>query len=37
VNDKLYYAGLTRLMGCCESFSPMHHHEVLKSIFAQVR
>ena len=36
-NDKLYYAGLTRLMGCCESFSPMHQHEVLKSMFAQVR
>ena len=34
-NDKLYYAGLARLMTCCESFSPMHQHEVLKSIFAK--
>ena len=33
-NDKLYYGGLARLMSCCESFSPMHQHEVLKSKFA---
>jgi len=32
-NDQMYYAGLKTLMGCCESFSPMHQHEVLKSIF----
>lgn len=33
-NDKFYYGVLKRLMGCCESFSPMHEHEVLKSKFA---
>ncbi len=34
-NDKFYYGVLKTLMGCCESFSPMHVHEVLKSKFAQ--
>jgi heme-degrading monooxygenase HmoA len=34
-NDKFYYGGLARLMSCCESFSPMHQHEVLKSKFAK--
>jgi len=34
-NDKFYYAVIKSLMGCCESFSPMHVHEVLKSKFAQ--
>jgi len=34
-NDKFYYAVIKSLMGCCESFSPMHVHEVLKSKFPQ--
>ena len=34
-NDKFYYAVIKTLMGCCESFSPMHVHEVLKSKFAK--
>ncbi|HXX44558.1 MAG TPA: antibiotic biosynthesis monooxygenase [Candidatus Acidoferrales bacterium] len=34
-NDKFYYAVIKTLMGFCESFSPMHVHEVLKSKFAQ--
>ena len=33
-NDALYYDALARVMNCCESFSPMHQHEVLKSKFA---
>ncbi len=33
-NDTFYYDALVRVMGCCESFSPMHQHEVLKSKFA---
>jgi heme-degrading monooxygenase HmoA len=33
-NDAFYYDALARVMNCCESFSPMHQHEVLKSKFA---
>jgi heme-degrading monooxygenase HmoA len=33
-NDAFYYDALVRAMSCCESFSPMHQHEVLKSKFA---
>jgi heme-degrading monooxygenase HmoA len=33
-NDAFYYEALARVMNCCESFSPMHQHEVLKSKFA---
>ena len=33
-NDAFYYDALVRVMSCCESFSPMHQHEVLKSKFA---
>jgi heme-degrading monooxygenase HmoA len=33
-NDTFYYDALVRVMSCCESFSPMHQHEVLKSKFA---
>ena len=33
-NNAFYYDVLVRLMSCCESFSPMHQHEVLKSKFA---
>jgi len=33
-NDTFYYGVLKSLMGCCESFSPMHVHEVLKCKFA---
>ena len=33
-NNTFYYDALVRLMNCCESFSPMHQHEVLKSKFA---
>ncbi len=33
-NDKFYYGALKALMGCCESFSPMHQHEVVKIKFA---
>ncbi|HXW62833.1 MAG TPA: antibiotic biosynthesis monooxygenase [Candidatus Acidoferrales bacterium] len=33
-NTAIYYENLKVLMGCCESFSPMHQHEVLKSKFA---
>lgn len=35
-NDKFYYDGLKRLMGYCESFSPMHQHEVLKIKFGKM-
>jgi heme-degrading monooxygenase HmoA len=34
-NDKFYYEGLTRIMSCCESFSPMHQHKVLKCKIAK--
>jgi heme-degrading monooxygenase HmoA len=33
-NDAFYYEALARVMNCCESFSPMHQHEVLSSKFA---
>jgi heme-degrading monooxygenase HmoA len=33
-NDAFYYDALAHVMNCCESFSPMHQHEVLKSKFA---
>jgi len=33
-NDTFYYDALSRVMNCCESFSAMHQHEVLKSKFA---
>jgi heme-degrading monooxygenase HmoA len=32
-NNALYYGAIQTLMACCESFSPMHEHEVLKSKF----
>jgi quinol monooxygenase YgiN len=34
-NDKYYYRVLQTLMGCCESFSPKHRHEVMKIKFAK--
>jgi heme-degrading monooxygenase HmoA len=33
-NTKIYYDVIKTLIGCCESFSPMHFHEVLKTKFA---
>ena len=33
-NDELYFKGLAQLIGCCETFSPMHVQEVLLSKFA---
>jgi len=33
-SDSLYYHVVSILMGCCESFSPMHEQEVLVSRFA---
>jgi heme-degrading monooxygenase HmoA len=32
-SNTYYYDVIARLMGCCESFSPMHKHEVLISRF----
>jgi heme-degrading monooxygenase HmoA len=33
-NDSFYYHVISKLIGCCESFSPMHEQEVLASKFA---
>jgi heme-degrading monooxygenase HmoA len=33
-NNEFYYEVLARVLGCCESFSPMHQQEVLVSKFA---
>lgn len=33
-NDEFYFKTLSKLIGCCESFSPMHVEEVLLSKFA---
>jgi len=33
-NDTFYYHVLSQLIGCCESFSPMHEQDVLVSKFA---
>ena len=33
-NDEFYYKGLAQLIGCCETFSPMHVQDVLLSKFA---
>jgi len=32
-NDSFYYEAIKRLMGYCESFSPMHLHQVIHSKF----
>jgi heme-degrading monooxygenase HmoA len=32
-SNSLYYRVVARLIGCCESFSPMHEQEVLVSKF----
>ena len=33
-SDSFYYHVVSKLIGCCESFSPMHEQEVLVSKFA---
>jgi heme-degrading monooxygenase HmoA len=33
-NNEFYYDVLSRVLGCCESFSPMHQQEVLVNKFA---
>jgi heme-degrading monooxygenase HmoA len=33
-NNRFYYSVIARVMGCCESSSPMHEQEVLVSKFA---
>jgi heme-degrading monooxygenase HmoA len=33
-NNTFYYHVISKLIGCCESFSPMHVQEVLASKFA---
>jgi len=33
-NSRFYYELIKTVMGCCESFSPMHEHEVMKIKFA---
>ena len=33
-NTAVYYETVKTLIGCCESFSPMHQHEVLKTKLA---
>lgn len=33
-SNSFYYHVVSRLIGCCESFSPMHEQEVLVSKFA---
>jgi heme-degrading monooxygenase HmoA len=33
-NNSIYYEAIKSLMGCCESFSPMHQHEVLEAKIA---
>jgi heme-degrading monooxygenase HmoA len=33
-SDSFYYHVVSKLTGCCESFSPMHEQEVMVSKFA---
>jgi len=33
-NNELYFKGLGQVIGCCETFSPMHIQEVMLSKFA---
>ncbi|MGA2845837.1 MAG: antibiotic biosynthesis monooxygenase [Candidatus Acidiferrales bacterium] len=33
-NNTFYYEVIARVLGCCESFSPMHQQEVLVTKFA---
>ncbi len=33
-SDSFYYHVVSKLIGCCESFSPMHAQEVMVSKFA---
>ncbi|MGH9746985.1 MAG: antibiotic biosynthesis monooxygenase family protein [Candidatus Acidiferrales bacterium] len=33
-NNAFYYSVIAKVLGCCESFSPMHEQEVLLSKFA---
>jgi heme-degrading monooxygenase HmoA len=33
-SDSFYYHVVSKLIGCCESFSPMHEQEVIVSKFA---
>jgi len=33
-NTTVYYESVKTLIACCESFSPMHYHDVLKTKFA---
>lgn len=33
-SDSFYYHVVSKLIGCCESFSPMHEQEVMVSKFA---
>jgi heme-degrading monooxygenase HmoA len=33
-NTAVYYETVKTVMACCESFSPMHEHEVLKTKLA---
>jgi len=33
-NTAVYYDCVKTLIACCESFSPMHYHEVLNTKFA---
>jgi heme-degrading monooxygenase HmoA len=33
-NDEFYYHAVAKVMSFCESFSPMHEHQVLLSKFA---
>jgi heme-degrading monooxygenase HmoA len=35
-NNEFYYEVLARVLGCCETFSPMHQREVLVSKFANL-
>jgi hypothetical protein len=36
-NNEFYYDLLARVLGCCETFSPMHQQEVLVSKFGNPR
>jgi len=33
-NTSIYYESVKSLIGVCETFSPTHHHDVLKTKFA---
>jgi heme-degrading monooxygenase HmoA len=35
-NTSIYYESVKALIGVCETFSPTHHHDVLKTKFAHV-